>query len=107
MPEYDPMGQEPDRTESLLFSPMTIRGVTLKNRIVVTPMYQYSAVKGFPTDWHLMNAFIKQQNAVAGVQLGHSGRKARATRPGPAMGVRPSAAAHAGQGRRALAESAE
>jgi len=43
-------------TEALLFSPMTIRGVTLKNRIVVPPMHQYSAVKGFPTDWHLMNA---------------------------------------------------
>jgi 2,4-dienoyl-CoA reductase-like NADH-dependent reductase (Old Yellow Enzyme family) len=113
-------------TETLLFSPMTIRGVTLKNRIVVPPMHQYSAINGFPTDWHLMNAgkfaaggaglvvvestkverrgcgtvgdlgiwddkfveplgrlvkFIKQQNAVAGIQLGHSGRKARATRP--------------------------
>src|SRR4030095_3477330 len=45
-----------DMTETLLFSPMTIRGVTLKNRIVVPPMHQYSAVKGFPTDWHLMNA---------------------------------------------------
>ena len=89
-------------------------------------MHQYSAVKGFPTDWHLMNAgkfaaggaglvvvestkverrgcgtvgdlgiwddafveplsrlvrFIKEQNAVAGLQLGHSGRKARARRP--------------------------
>src|SRR5437870_12688470 len=43
-------------TEPLLFSLMTIRGVTLKNRIVVPPMHQYSAVKGFPTDWHLMNA---------------------------------------------------
>src|SRR5205809_5268392 len=40
----------------LLFSPMTIRGLELKNRIVVPPMHQYSAVKGFPTDWHLMNA---------------------------------------------------
>ena len=41
---------------TLLFSPTTIRGVTLKNRIVVPPMHQYSADKGFPTDWHLMNA---------------------------------------------------
>ena len=40
----------------LLFSPLTIRGVELSNRIVVPPMHQYSAVKGFPTDWHLMNA---------------------------------------------------
>jgi len=41
---------------TLLFLPMTIRGIELKNRIVVPPMHQYSAVKGFPTDWHLMNA---------------------------------------------------
>jgi 2,4-dienoyl-CoA reductase-like NADH-dependent reductase (Old Yellow Enzyme family) len=40
----------------LLFSPLAIRGVELRNRIVVPPMHQYSAVKGFPTDWHLMNA---------------------------------------------------
>ena len=40
----------------LLFSPLTLRGLTLKNRVVVAPMHQYSAVKGFPTDWHLMNA---------------------------------------------------
>src|SRR5665811_134797 len=41
---------------NLLFSPLTVRGVTLRNRIVVPPMHQYSAIKGFPTDWHLMNA---------------------------------------------------
>src|ERR1700731_4763611 len=103
---------------TLLFSPLQIRDIALRNRIVVPPMHQYSAVKGFPTDWHLMNAgkfaaggagmvvggaakvegpgcgplgdlgiwddafveplgglakFIKQQNAVAGLQLGHSG----------------------------------
>jgi 2,4-dienoyl-CoA reductase-like NADH-dependent reductase (Old Yellow Enzyme family) len=40
----------------LLFTPITIRDVELRNRIVVPPMHQYSAVKGFPTDWHLMNA---------------------------------------------------
>jgi 2,4-dienoyl-CoA reductase-like NADH-dependent reductase (Old Yellow Enzyme family) len=111
---------------TLLFTPLTIRDASLRNRIVVPPMHQYSAIKGFPTDWHLMNAgkfaaggaglvvvestkverrgcgtvgdlgiwddafveplgrlatFIKQQNAVAGIQLGHSGRKARANRP--------------------------
>ena len=113
-------------TEPLLFTPLTIRDVTLRNRVVVPPMHQYSAVKGFPTDWHMVNAgkfaaggaglvivestkverrgcgtigdlglwddafiaplrritdFIKQQNAVPGIQLGHSGRKARAFRP--------------------------
>src|SRR4051795_11602588 len=113
-------------SETLLFSPLTIRGVELKNRIVVPPMHQYSADKGFPTDWHLMNAgkfaaggaglvimestkverrgcgtvgdlglwadafipglkrcadFIRAHNAVPGIQLGHSGRKARRFRP--------------------------
>src|SRR3974377_1043031 len=43
-------------SETLLFTPLTLRDVTLRNRIVVPPMHQYSAVKGFPTDWHLMNA---------------------------------------------------
>src|SRR5678815_3062256 len=40
----------------LLFEPIAIRDVTLKNRVVVAPMHQYSAVDGFATDWHLMNA---------------------------------------------------
>ncbi len=40
----------------LLFTPLRLRDVTLKNRVVVAPMHQYSAVKGFTTDWHLMNA---------------------------------------------------
>src|SRR5436853_7604272 len=39
----------------MLFEPISIREVTLKNRVVVAPMHQYSAVKGFATDWHLMN----------------------------------------------------
>ncbi|MFC4270304.1 NADH:flavin oxidoreductase/NADH oxidase [Sneathiella chungangensis] len=41
---------------SKLFSPLSIRDMTLKNRVVVAPMHQYSAVDGLPNDWHLMNA---------------------------------------------------
>ncbi len=112
--------------QPLLFTPIELRSVTLKNRIVVAPMHQYSADKGFATDWHLMNAgkyaaggagfvmmestkvarngcgtvgdtglwddkfipnlarcadFVRKQGAVPGIQLGHSGRKARLTRP--------------------------
>jgi 2,4-dienoyl-CoA reductase-like NADH-dependent reductase (Old Yellow Enzyme family) len=112
--------------QPLLFTPIRIRDVTLKNRVVVAPMHQYSAVKGYPTDWHLMNAgrfaaggaglvivestkverrgcgtvgdtglwhddfvphfkrisdFIRQHGSVPGIQLGHSGRKARRFRP--------------------------
>ena len=110
----------------LLFTPLTLRGLTLKNRIVVAPMHQYAGVKGFPTDWHLMNAgryaaggaglvivestkierrgcgtvgdlglwddafvpglariveLVHGCGAACGIQLGHSGRKARVARP--------------------------
>lgn len=36
-----------------LFTPLAIRGVTLRNRIVLSPMCQYYAVDGAVTDWHL------------------------------------------------------
>jgi 2,4-dienoyl-CoA reductase-like NADH-dependent reductase (Old Yellow Enzyme family) len=112
--------------DPLLFTPMALRGITLKNRVVIAPMHQYSAVKGYVTDWHLMNAgrfaaggaalvimestkverrgcgtvgdlgiwkddfipglrrcaeFIRRHAAAPGIQLGHSGRKARRLRP--------------------------
>ncbi|RMD81900.1 MAG: NADH:flavin oxidoreductase/NADH oxidase [Chloroflexi bacterium] len=38
-----------------VFTPLTIGNVTLRNRIGMSPMCQYSAVDGFPTDWHLMH----------------------------------------------------
>ena len=37
---------------STLFSPISLRGLTLPNRIMVAPMCQYSAVDGAATDWH-------------------------------------------------------
>ncbi|QGK76090.1 NADH:flavin oxidoreductase/NADH oxidase [Flavobacterium sp. SLB02] len=40
---------------SLLFSPLTIKKITLKNRIVISPMCQYSAIDGFAKDWHLVH----------------------------------------------------
>jgi 2,4-dienoyl-CoA reductase-like NADH-dependent reductase (Old Yellow Enzyme family) len=40
---------------STLFSPIALRGVTLANRIVVSPMCQYSAVDGAATPWHMMH----------------------------------------------------
>ena len=108
-------------TNAELFSPLTIRSVTLRNRVVVSPMCQYSSDDGFASDWHLVHlgsravggaglvfteaasveargritpadlgiwkdehvtmlarivTFIKQQGAVAGVQIAHAGRKA-------------------------------
>ena len=113
-------------TLPLLFTPIDLRSIHLKNRVVVAPMHQYAAVHGYPTDWHLMNYgrfaaggaglviiestkvdrrgcgtvgdtglwnddfiphfrriadFIRAHGAVPGIQLGHSGRKARLTRP--------------------------
>ena len=110
----------------LLFTPIQLREIALKNRVVVAPMHQYAAVKGYPTDWHLMNYgrfaaggaglviiestkvdrrgcgtvgdtglwnddfiphfrriadFIRAHGSVPGIQLGHSGRKARLSRP--------------------------
>lgn len=40
---------------SLLFEPLEIRGVKLKNRIVVSPMCEYSSHDGFANDWHLVH----------------------------------------------------
>jgi 2,4-dienoyl-CoA reductase-like NADH-dependent reductase (Old Yellow Enzyme family) len=39
-------------SDILLFQPLPLRGVTLRNRVVVSPMCQYSAVDGVPQDWH-------------------------------------------------------
>ena len=110
----------------LLFSPFTLRDIELKNRVVIAPMHQYSGVRGFPTDWHVMSVgryaaggaglvfvestkverrgcgtvgdlglwndefiphfkklsdFIRMHGSCPGIQLGHSGRKARRYRP--------------------------
>lgn len=104
-----------------LFEPLSLRGVTLRNRIGVSPMCQYSSTDGYASDWHLVHLgsravggaalviaeatavtaegrispqdlglwqdgqvemlsritrFIRDQGAVAGVQLAHAGRKA-------------------------------
>jgi anthraniloyl-CoA monooxygenase len=38
-----------------MFAPFTLRDMRLKNRIVVSPMAQYRAVDGSPTDWHFVH----------------------------------------------------
>ena len=40
-------------SKPLLFTPMDVRGVTLKNRVMISPMANYSAEDGVVTDWHL------------------------------------------------------
>jgi 2,4-dienoyl-CoA reductase-like NADH-dependent reductase (Old Yellow Enzyme family) len=111
---------------SALFSPFTLKDVTLRNRIAVPPMCQYSATDGLTNNWHQTHyesiarggaglviveatgvspegritpaclglwkdeqvpglariaANIKAAGAVAGIQIGHAGRKASAQRP--------------------------
>jgi 2,4-dienoyl-CoA reductase-like NADH-dependent reductase (Old Yellow Enzyme family) len=41
--------------ESMLFWPLTLRGLTLRNRIVISPMCQHAADDGKATDWHLVH----------------------------------------------------
>lgn len=111
---------------SRLFSPFVLKSIAFKNRVVISPMCQYSAVDGFASDWHLVHlgsravggagliiqeatavspegritpadlglyhsghleklqqitSFIRQQGAVAGIQLAHAGRKACCAEP--------------------------
>src|SRR5882724_8656324 len=49
-----------------LFEPFTLRSLTLSNRIVVSPMCQYSSVDGFSTDWHYVHLCSR---AVGGAAL--------------------------------------
>src|SRR4051794_8254549 len=44
-----------ENEETHLFSPLKLREVELRNRIVVSPMCQYSSVDGFANDWHLVH----------------------------------------------------
>src|SRR5690606_4883111 len=38
-----------------MFAPYKLREMELKNRVVVSPMAQYKAVDGTPTDWHFVH----------------------------------------------------
>jgi anthraniloyl-CoA monooxygenase len=38
-----------------MFQPFRLRGMTVSNRVVVSPMCQYSAKDGLPNDWHLVH----------------------------------------------------
>ncbi len=63
-----PAGADHDREvpEIDLLTPATFRGVTLRNRIVMSPMCQYSAVEGMANDWHLVHLGSR---AAGGVSL--------------------------------------
>ncbi len=48
-----------------MFTPFSVRGVTLKNRVVVSPMAQYSAVEGLPGDYHLVHLGARAMGGAA------------------------------------------
>src|SRR6478736_5582911 len=48
-----------------LLSPLTIRGVTFRNRIAMSPMCQYCARDGFADDWHLVHLGSRAAGGVA------------------------------------------
>ncbi|KDD63039.1 oxidoreductase, FAD/FMN dependent domain protein, partial [Bordetella bronchiseptica OSU553] len=57
------MNQEAENTK--LFAPLSLRGVVLPNRVLISPMSQYSAVDGVVQDWHRYH--------VAGMARGYPG----------------------------------
>ncbi|HVW02607.1 MAG TPA: NADH:flavin oxidoreductase/NADH oxidase [Planctomycetaceae bacterium] len=62
-----PAGTDHDREvpEIDLLSPLTIRGVTLRNRIVMSPMCQYIANEGLADDWHLVHLGSRASGGVS------------------------------------------
>ena len=44
-----------ENPQAPMFQPFRLRGMTVENRVVVSPMCQYSAVDGTPSDWHLVH----------------------------------------------------
>jgi len=66
-PRGCPAGSEHDREvpEVDLLSTLTIRGVTFRNRIVMSPMCQYIATEGMADDWHLVHLGSRASGGVA------------------------------------------
>ena len=61
-------GQAPTPGQSApppMFTPYTVRGLTLKNRIIVSPMAQYSAVDGVVGDYHLVHLGARAMGGAA------------------------------------------
>lgn len=52
---YQKDGLNPAQVQTKLFDPLHIRGLTLRNRIIVAPMGMYSSSEGHFTDFHLMH----------------------------------------------------
>src|SRR4029077_20411621 len=59
--------QAPPADLPALLTPLTIRGVTFRNRIVVSPMCQYIAEEGMANDWHLVHLGSRAVGGAAAV----------------------------------------
>jgi anthraniloyl-CoA monooxygenase len=53
--EAQTTGAKPNAARAPMFTPFSLRDMRLENRVVVSPMAQYKAVDGTPTDWHLVH----------------------------------------------------
>ncbi len=53
--EVNATGKNTAESKPPMFVPIKVRGVELQNRVVVSPMAQYRAVDGMPTDWHFVH----------------------------------------------------
>lgn len=53
--EFNTKEGNTNTTTSAAFTPFILRGMTVENRIVMSPMEQYNAKDGVVTDWHLMH----------------------------------------------------
>ncbi len=61
------MAQDQEIPELDLLTPLSLRQVTLRNRIVVSPMCQYSATEGMANDWHLVHLGSRAVGGVGAV----------------------------------------
>ncbi len=51
----EPLPPAGDKAKTPMFTPFSLRDLRLENRVVVSPMCQYSAVDGVPNEWHLVH----------------------------------------------------
>ncbi|MDH5827031.1 NADH:flavin oxidoreductase/NADH oxidase [Sphingobacterium faecium] len=54
---------------SKLFSPLTVKSITFRNRIITSPMCMYMAQDGFATDWHLVHYGSRAMGGAGAVML--------------------------------------
>src|ERR1700690_1990316 len=70
-----------------LFSPLKIKNVEFKNRIVVSPMCQYSSIDGFANDWHLVHLGSRAVGGAALVMMEATAVEARGRISPADMGI--------------------